>query len=67
MKQIWDTKILPYHEQSLFKKKQEGVNLILTDSSYVQFDNYFALKTFPEYIRCDIKDIRKAITHDRFE
>ena len=66
MKQIWDTKILPY-EKSLFKKKQDGVNLILEDSSYVQFDNYYALKTFPEYISCDIKHIQKDITNDRLD
>ena len=66
MKEIWDTKILPYEEKSLFKQKQDGVALILEDSSFVQFDNYYALKTFPEYTSCDIKDIQKAITHDRF-
>ena len=53
------------NKKSLFKKKQDGVNLILEDSNYVQFDNYFAIKTFPEYIRCDIKDIQKSITNDR--
>ena len=55
------------NKKSLFKKKQDGVNLILEDSSYVQFDNYFAIKTFPEYIRCDIKDIQKSITNDRWK
>jgi hypothetical protein len=64
MKQIWDMKILPY-EKSLFKKKQDGVNLILEDSSFVQFDNFYALKTFPEYISCDIKNIQKDFTNDR--
>ena len=64
MKQIWDMKVLPY-EKSLFKKKQDGVNLILEDSSFVQFDNYYALKTFPEYIKCDIKDIPNDFTNDR--
>ena len=54
------------NKKSLFKKKQDGVNLILEDSNYVQFDNYFAIKTFPEYIRCDIKDIQKSITNDRW-
>ena len=56
--------MLPY-EKSLFKEKQDGVNLILEDSSYVQFDNYYAIKTFPEYTRCDIKDIQKDITYTR--
>ena len=55
------------NKKSLFKKKQDGVNLILEDSSYVQFNNYFAIKTFPEYIRCDIKDIQKSITNDRWK
>ena len=64
MQQIWNKKILP-HEGNLFKKKQDGVNLILEDSSYVLFDNYFAIKTFPEFMWCEIKDIRKKITQDR--
>ena len=64
LKKIWDVKMVN-DKKSLFKKKQDGVNLIMADSRYVQFDNYFAIKTFPEYIRCDIKDIQQAITYDR--
>ena len=64
MKQIRDMKTLPY-EKSFFKKKQDGVNMILEDSSFVQFDNFYALKIFPEYISCDIKDIQKDFTNDR--
>ena len=64
MKQIWDIK-MANNKESLFKKKQDGVDRILDDSSYVLFDNFYAIKTFPEYIRCDIKDIQQGITHNR--
>ena len=67
MKKIWEMKILPYEEQSLLENKQDGVNLLLDDSSYVQFDNYYAIKTFPEFIKCDIKHIQKAFTKDRWD
>ena len=41
------------------------MNLKLEDSCFVQFDNYYALKTFIEYIKCDMKDIQNDFTNDR--
>ena len=64
MKKIWDIK-MANNKESLFQNKQDGVDRILDDSSYVLFDNFYAIKTFPEYIRCDIKDIQQGITHNR--
>ena len=58
--------MLPFKE-NFIKDKQEGVNLVLEDSNYVYFDNYFSLKTFPEYQRCDVMDIKESITVDRWQ
>ena len=64
MQELWDTKLLPFKDK-FFKEKKDGVKLILEDSSYVHFDNYFAMKTFPEYQNCDVMDIKTGITGDR--
>ena len=51
-------------EKSLFKEKEEGVRLILEDSSYFLFDAH-GIKTLPEYIECNITDIKRTLAHDR--
>jgi len=62
---IWKSKLLPYKE-NFYNDKQDGINLILDDSSYVMYDNIDAIKLFPEYRRCDVMDIQNIISIDRF-
>ena len=56
LKTLWNIKVLPYKD-NFYKLKQDGINLILEDSSYVQFDSINAIKTFPDYRDCNVMDI----------
>ena len=61
---IWKSKLLPYKDD-FYTDKQDGIDLILDDSSYVMYDNIDAIKLFPEYRRCDVMDIQNTISIDR--
>ena len=63
--QVWQEKILPYKEDSLVNSKEFGVRQLLSDPSFTHFDNYFAMKTFPEYTSCKIRDIPKDLDKQR--
>ena len=52
------------NEKSTFKEKKNGIKLILENPTYVLFDVLDSIKTFPEYLQCDITDIKKRIIKD---
>ena len=52
-------------EKSTFKKKENGIKLILDDPSYVMFDSLESIKTYPEYLQCDITYVKKIIIKDK--
>ena len=52
-------------EKSTFKEKRIGIKLILEDSTYVLFDSLEGIKKYPEYLQCDITDIKKTIIKDK--
>ena len=64
--QIWQQKIDPHQEQSLVASKTEGVLQLLSNPSFTHFDNYFAIKTYPEYKTCQIMDIPKDMDPQRY-
>ena len=52
-------------EKSTFKKRENGIKLILDDPSYVLFDSLDSIKSFTEYVQCHITDIKKTILKDK--
>ena len=52
-------------EKSTFKKMKNGIKLILDDPSYVMFESLDYMKTFTEYVQCDITDIKKTIMKEK--
>ena len=47
----------PYKDSFLDDKKDAPE--LLQNQQYAYFDNYFAIKTFPEYKTCQILDVPK--------
>ena len=64
LRKIWDTK-MANDEKSTFKKTENGIKLILDDPSYVMFESLDYMKTFTEYVQCDITDIKKTIMKEK--
>ena len=51
--------MVPNLDKSLVSSKYAGVQQLLKEPTFAHFDNYFAIKTFAEYINCQIMDIPK--------
>ena len=62
---VWQQKIAPNAEASLVNSKDDGVRQLLSDPSFTHFDNYFAIKTYSEYINCQIMDIPRDLDPQR--
>ena len=63
--QIWQQKMSSHQEDSLVANKDHGVSQLLSDPGFTHFDNYFAIKTYPEYINCKIMDIPRDLDPQR--
>ena len=63
--QIWQQKMSSHQEDSLVANKDHGVSQLLSNPGFTHFDNYFAIKTYSEYINCKIMDIPRDLDPQR--
>ena len=64
--QVWERKMRPFQESSLVATKQDGVDQLLNDPTFTHFDTTTALKSFPEYRKCEIMSIPRDIYSARY-
>ena len=55
--EVFKTKVQPNLEDSLVASKADAVQQLIEKPDFTHYDNYFAIKTFPEFISCKIMDI----------